>query len=213
MKIIGIADIHDRLDYPAAAIEQLRSSDLVLIAGDITNFGDKDEAQKVIQRIAEYNPRILAVPGNCDRAGVNRMISEYGMNLHGTSTVFGGVMFLGLGGCNKTLFHTPMEYADDEMTAIFSKFERMPGIDKCVLVTHVPPYKTKLDRIFIGLHVGSKPVRRFIERFQPDIALCGHIHEARGVDTLGKTVIINPGPFPKHYALLDLGEKAEYVLF
>ncbi len=213
MNITVITDIHDRLDYPKEAIDRLHAADLVLIAGDFTNFGDRDEAMKVIKKIAAYNPRILAVSGNCDRPGVAQILSEQDMDLHGTCRTVDRVMFLGLGGSNKTPLHTPQEYTDEEMTELLGRFGRKPDVDKYVLVTHAPPFKTKLDRMFIGLHVGSKAIRRFIESFQPDFAVCGHIHEARGTDNIGKTLIINPGPFPKHYAMLDLRDQTKYELF
>ena len=35
----------------------------------------------------------------------------------------------------------------------------------------------------------------------------GHIHESQGVDTIGKTVIVNPGPFMTgNYAEVELEE-------
>ena len=43
------------------------------------------------------------------------------------------------------------------------------------------------------MHVGSTAVREFIEEAQPDICLCGHIHESRAVDRIGRTVVVNPG--------------------
>ena len=39
---------------------------------------------------------------------------------------------------------------------------------------------------------GSKGVRKAIEHLNPDILLCGHVHEAEGVeDKIGKTKIFN----------------------
>ena len=36
---------------------------------------------------------------------------------------------------------------------------------------------------------------------------CGHIHEARGIDYIGDTRIVNPGPVSAgHYAVFDVGE-------
>jgi hypothetical protein len=42
-------------------------------------------------------------------------------------------------------------------------------------------------------------VRSFIEERQPDVVVCGHIHEARGMDRLGKSVLVNCGPAGKGY--------------
>ena len=62
-----------------------------------------------------------------------------------------------------------------------------------ILVAHCPPYQTAIDRIHSGLHVGSHSVRSFIETYQPDLCISGHIHEAPGEDTIGRTHLINPG--------------------
>jgi Icc-related predicted phosphoesterase len=55
--------------------------------------------------------------------------------------------------------------------------------------------------------VGSSVIRTFIEREQPDLVLCGHIHESRGVDEIGETQIVNPGPVAEgHYAVVDVDD-------
>ena len=212
MKIFALSDIHSRLDYPEPVTAQLRSADLVIIAGDITNFGNHEDAKKVIASITAYNARVLAVPGNCDRPGVAELLFNNGMNIHGKARIVNDVMLFGLGGCNKTPFHTPQEYSNREMARLLQGFHRRPNIEKYILVTHAPPHKTKLDRVFFGLHVGSKAIREFIEYFTPDLAICGHIHEARGVDCIGKTVVINPGTFPEHYALINFDTSLHYEL-
>jgi len=43
------------------------------------------------------------------------------------------------------------------------------------------------------MHVGSEAVRSFIENVQPELCICGHIHESMAEDSIGKTRIINPG--------------------
>ncbi|HEX9135302.1 MAG TPA: hypothetical protein VF844_23685, partial [Ktedonobacteraceae bacterium] len=73
---------------------------------------------------------------------------------------------------------------------------------------HVPPIRTAIDTapvvdenlspviqggsILMG-SAGSEAVRAVIEKYQPLIALHGHIHESRGTVKIGKTVCINPG--------------------
>jgi Icc-related predicted phosphoesterase len=41
--------------------------------------------------------------------------------------------------------------------------------------------------------VGSRAVREAIEEVQPFLSLHGHIHESRGMTTLGRTRVCNPG--------------------
>jgi hypothetical protein len=62
------------------------------------------------------------------------------------------------------------------------------------LVSHVPPKNTSIDLTRSGVHVGSTAVRDFIEAFHPILVVCGHVHEARGTDEIGGTIIVNPGP-------------------
>jgi Icc-related predicted phosphoesterase len=52
--------------------------------------------------------------------------------------------------------------------------------------------------------VGSMTLRRLIEERQPTLALHGHIHEARGRYTLGRTVGFNPGSAYGEGALLGV---------
>ena len=63
------------------------------------------------------------------------------------------------------------------------------------------------DRLGTGEHVGSTALRALIEREQPDLVLCGHIHESRAIDEIGATTVVNPGPVASgHYALVEVDE-------
>ena len=62
------------------------------------------------------------------------------------------------------------------------------SLSPLILICHCPPKDTPLDRVRPNVHAGSTAVRAFIETYQPDYFLCGHIHEAAGTDAqLGKT--------------------------
>ena len=74
-----------------------------------------------------------------------------------------------------------------------------------IFCPHAPPRDTACDLLPSGEHVGSAVVRAFIERAQPDLTLCGHIHEGRGTDEMGRAQIVNPGPARAgHYATIDV---------
>ena len=71
---------------------------------------------------------------------------------------------------------------------------------EAVLVTHSPPSETRCDVTARRVHVGSRAIRRFVERHQPPLVLSGHIHESPRVsggywDRIGRTVVVNPGQF------------------
>jgi Icc-related predicted phosphoesterase len=77
--------------------------------------------------------------------------------------------------------------------------QRTPA-DATIFVLHSPPWGTRCDVIHTRQHVGSRAIRRFVERHQPPLVLAGHIHESPRVsnayqDTIGRSVVINPGQF------------------
>ncbi|MDO8141197.1 MAG: metallophosphoesterase, partial [Candidatus Brocadiales bacterium] len=64
-----------------------------------------------------------------------------------------------------------------------------------IMVCHTPPKDTAIDVIRSGLHVGSSVVRDLIVQYKPDVCISGHIHESRGKDKVGDTVVLNAGMF------------------
>jgi len=67
-----------------------------------------------------------------------------------------------------------------------------------IFLTHDPPYgildkiKYKISPVY-GKHVGDKLTRELIEKFQPMINICGHMHENQGKGKIGKTLVVNAG--------------------
>ncbi len=69
---------------------------------------------------------------------------------------------------------------------------------KSIWVMHTPPFGGILDKNYDNVCVGSKAIRKSIERVQPILTLHGHIHEApsmshRWSERIGNTISINPG--------------------
>jgi len=92
-----------------------------------------------------------------------------------------------------------------------NKLKKMADAKKTIYVIHAPPYNTELDITSLGEHVGSKAVRKFIEKEQPLMTLHGHIHESAGKEGIGKTIAINPGN--EHLVIIDLDKlKVEKVI-
>ncbi|HID31752.1 MAG TPA: hypothetical protein EYP24_00030 [bacterium (Candidatus Stahlbacteria)] len=189
MRILALADLHGKETEPVG-----QHLDLIAIAGDITTFGGYDEAREVLERVVAEKIRVIGVPGNCDYPGVGEYLDEIGANCDQRSIKIGDILFIGLGGSNTTPCNTPNENHEDELRRRLAI--GVNNDDRLVLISHPPPYGTLVDRTVGGSHVGSKAVRSFIEEYQPELAVCGHIHEAKGEDSIGRTRIINPGPNP-----------------
>jgi hypothetical protein len=125
----------------------------------------------------------------------------------------GGVEFLGVGGSLSPgipmpCLFTEAEFADHLEAALAGVDPALPK----VLVCHQPPIDTPVDLMWNGRHVGSRAVRAFIERTQPALCFTGHIHEGRGIVTMGTTRVVNPGPlFQGHYAYAEIGAGVDVV--
>lgn len=205
MRIIAFGDIH-MATAQAGKIPGIREADLVLLNGDLTNYGGKKETKSVLDDIMRIIPQVLAQFGNLDSREVNDYLERLGINLHGQARlVQAEVCLIGVGGSNFTPFQTPSEFPENEILHLAEKAfkqgrefislaeplhkRKIPQI----LIAHAPPYDTKVDRLHNGRHVGSRSIRTVIEQYQPDLCICGHIHEAKGYDSIGKTAVYNHG--------------------
>jgi len=194
MKIIAFGDIHEHTEN-IETIKGISDADCIIITGDITNFGGKDKAARIIDIIKGYNNQCLyAQPGNMDRKSVNDYLDKLNTNLHGNGFVIENVGIFGVGGSNSTPFKTPTEYSEKEIEKFLERgYAKVKHMPIKIMVPHAPPINTKVDMVGNGVHVGSMSVRKIIEKYQPQLCITGHIHEAKGSDKIGNTVIMNPG--------------------
>ena len=196
MKIIAFSDIHGKINLIKRFSAEIENADLVLLAGDVTHFGAQEDARCVIDKIRQHCDCILAVPGNCDYPVVGHYFEYENMNLHGQLMKYSTLFFSGLGGSLPCPGVTPNELTEDEIEKLlFSITQKVVAGTPLIFVSHQPPFHTKNDRVRRDVHVGSVAVRHFIEKIQPLICFTGHIHEGIGIDQIGLTKIVNPGPF------------------
>jgi hypothetical protein len=86
----------------------------------------------------------------------------------------------------------PLTQMREELEKVESKVK--DSTDPVIFLTHDAPYGTKLDIISSRKEQGgNKAITEFIEKVKPLINIHGHIHENRGIDRIGKTLLINPG--------------------
>lgn len=207
MRIFGITDVHGNLrllkrlaDYIASLDEK---PEAIFIAGDITNFGNSTQAERVLRPLLSLEIPLLAVHGNCDGRDVPGFLEELGISAHGRRIEISGLGIVGIGGSNITPFNTIWELSEDKIAGILEENYRNGDS----ILSHAPPHGTRTDLTHFGLHVGSRALREFIENKKPLFVLTGHIHEARSIDRIGKTLIINPGPlFQGYYSVVEIDE-------
>lgn len=191
---VVLGDIHDDVRR-LKDIPELPEADGVIITGDLTVAGSVKQAERVLEVVRQHTDTILAQIGNMDRAEITDWLTEKGWNLHAAVRELApGIAIFGVGASTFTPFGTPSEFPESRFAAWLEEgWKRARASRQTVLVSHNPPKDTACDLLPNGMHVGSSAVREFIQEAQPDICLCGHIHEARAMDRIGRTVVINPG--------------------
>ena len=110
---------------------------------------------------------------------------------------------------NPTPWHTERELTEDQLGALLRKLaEQVHDPENLIAAIHPPPYASELDSApalddnlrmkadaggVTMASVGSTAVRDFIEEVQPLVGLHGHVHEARAMVKIGRTLCVNPG--------------------
>lgn len=214
MRIAYVVDVHDRFAAVGTAVSPLAPVDVLVVGGDITTFGTPDDAERALELWRPLAPRLLALAGNCDSPAIDERLVELGVSIGGRGAVVGDVGFAGVSAAPHSPLHTPYELPDDE---IGRRGEAaLSQIRHCrvrVFCPHAPPQGTVCDRLRSGEHVGSPALRALVERAQPDVVLCGHIHESRGRGALGTSIVANPGPVAAgHVALVEVAQGVSVTL-
>ena len=225
MNILAISDIHGKENEDLYNYLEKNNIDLIIISGDITNFGPLDFVGKFLDKLSTFST-VIAIPGNCDPEGVIEEIDKSSaVCAHNQIIEYGSVVICGFGGSNPTPFDTPCEMDEDtlyksikslldskDIKLVKDDADEFPYGKITILLTHAPPIGTVADKISDGTHVGSESIRKIIEEYAPRINLCGHIHEAKGFDMVDNTVIANPGMLENGYGtLIEIDENNNII--
>ena len=191
MKILAAGDIHSdpKLVKHLAEKAEKENVDLVILCGDLT-LAEQD-TRGIVGPFRARGKRVLLVPGNHESvATADYLAAKYdAKNLHGNGVKYGNIGFFGCGGAN---MGPVLNLTDHETFELLKTgFEKEQDSKKKIMVTHVHPADSKIEQ-FSHVLKGSKGVRKAIETLEPDLLLCGHVHEAQGIEeVIGKTRVIN----------------------
>ncbi|MGB9688112.1 metallophosphoesterase family protein [Thermogutta sp.] len=193
MVILAISDLHGNRRALDRILDRSGPCDVILLGGDLTHFGSGRDVEPLIERCREKTPIVYAVAGNCDTKEVVQRLDELGVNLAARGTVINGVGVHGLPGI--PVWRPGMyQFTEDELQNMLEQGWIQLNSASCrITLAHVPPRNCAVDRVYWGCHVGSVALRQFIQRNQPAVVVCGHVHEGRGIATEGSTQIVNCG--------------------
>lgn len=163
------------------------------------------------ERLAGTETYAYVIPGNDDPWSIDPVLAsgERVIACDERVEMVGPHEMVSFGYSNQTPWHTPRELDEGEIYARLRRLsDQLEEPRRAIFNVHVPPYESSLDTAFEvdeelryvtkggrphEVATGSRAVRQVIEETQPLLSLHGHIHESRGVTTIGRTVAINPG--------------------
>mgnify|MGYP001610406730 CR=1 FL=1 len=190
MKILAASDLHGDISAARKLADQAKKENinLVILCGDIESGNN---AEKIISEFVKQEKKVLLIPGNWDSIATADFLADFfGVkNIHGYSVRYEDFGIFGCGGAN---IGPLTRLTETEIFNTLKKgFDKVSYLKKKIMVTHMHAENSKAE--FSGIQ-GSKSIKRAVEVFKPDILLCGHIHEAEGIeDKIGDTKVFNVG--------------------
>jgi len=151
------------------------------------------------------------MPGNDDMAFVDEYVdrSRAVANADGKVLEIDGYFLLSLGNANITPWNCPRDVSEEVLARKIDELaEQVPDMSRCIFNVHAPPWGSNLDLApeldddfkptleggaLKMVPVGSTAVLEAIRKWQPLLALHGHIHECSAGIKIGRTLCINTG--------------------
>ena len=201
MKFLVISDVHGNVEILDKLDSEFKNVDGVLFAGDFAECFNTPTGKPALEVLCKKHEVIFSVLGNCDEPSFSEELDNNDINVEKSLVFHQGIAIAGAGGGTKFTGKTPNERDEDDIISDFNildsseaDLENQGKWDNLIVISHNPPKDTKCDAVNEELHAGSALFRKFIEDKQPLAVVCGHIHEGCGIDSIGNTSIVNPGP-------------------
>ena len=185
--IYAAADLHGRpARFEIVARQSARTDvEVVILAGDLVNYR---WGHANLNRLAALSKPVYAVRGNTDPGRIEHVLSS-AHRLHALDLkcrTFNGFRFVGISGTLPIPFRSRIGWSEAR------RLDRLAAMidSRTILVAHPPPWGVR-DRVAGRWHAGSRGLRRLVAKASPAVLICGHIHEAAGIERLGRTLVVN----------------------
>mgnify|MGYP001387564601 CR=1 FL=1 len=190
MKFLAFSDTHEDYNILRKLIKRAKKDDIefVLVGGDFTEF--ERGMHKALKELQQIGKPVYVIPGNHEEGDLYKeAIKKYPncINVDRSDLDLHSHVLLSYGGDGFSL-------EDPDFRNISRSWYGKHKDRKIILFLHGPPFATKLDYLdHLERHVGNKDYRKFIERIQPQLVICGHLHETAGmVDEIGTSKVVSP---------------------
>jgi len=192
LRLLLFSDVHRDADACRDIVERSADVDIVVGAGDFCTA--RRGLAAVIEPLSQMAAPAILVPGNAESLEELEAACRHWPGahvLHGSGIEIEDIPFFGIGGGIPV---TPfgdwsLDLTEEEADALLADCP-----DGAVLVSHSPPHGA-VDLDSSGRHLGSRAVRRTVDRTHPRLVVCGHIHASwGGREEMQGTTVINAGP-------------------
>lgn len=189
-KILAYSDVHGDVMTISRLVELAKKEDvdLVVNCGDFTKCGAN--WQNMIGPFLDIGKKLVFIPGNHeDESTADFLAGMYHVkNIHGYGVRYGKVGLFGCGGGDVGVNRISDAEAHVKLR---EGFEKIKYLKHRVMVLHNHPAGTMMEK-FSAIVSGNKGVRKAIEEMKPDVVICGHVHEASGIEEMiGASRIVN----------------------
>jgi Icc-related predicted phosphoesterase len=219
IRIAAAGDIHcseeNRVAVAAAFDEAEREADLILLAGDLTTYGEPEQAAVLADICRQRSTPVVAVLGNHDWHSdrceeITRLLEGVGVEmLHrshtvrdirgtrvgivGTKGFVGGFPDSELPDFGEPILRAVYAETTAEVLALDEGLAAIAGCPLRIVLLHYAPTTTTLEgepRV-IWAFLGSSRLGVPIARYQPDLVLHGHAHAGTFEGAIGSVPVYN----------------------
>jgi hypothetical protein len=205
LRIVCISDTHNQTP-------KLPSGDILIHAGDLTNQGTFSELQKTVNWIKQSPYRVkIVIAGNHDITCDHEFYEQYGGYFHNkkredslkcTDLFALDPSIVYLNHESKTIEFSHADGSSSKLNVFGSPYSPAHGfwafgyspeaasqlwdqipLYSDIVVTHTPP-KYHRDECSKRGTAGCEALRQTLWRVRPRLVVCGHIHEAHGVEVV-----------------------------
>jgi len=186
---------YDEQERFVKRVNSLENVDLVLLAGDISDFGILQEFKWVQKRLSALHAPYFGIIGNHDMVANGRQIFRQMFGPLNYSFVYQGIKFIAH---NTNGLEAPGENIPD-LGWLARELHNTEGADYIVTVSHVPPFN--------ATEFGTESVKPYTELLEntPNLLLSlhGHVHQHQDFYPFGDNV---------HYMTSFSFEQSAFVL-